>query len=91
MQKFNKMSLCAVVAIALGMGTTVLGAEAMKCGAGKCGHSTKEMNREGKCGDGKKAMNRDGKCGDGKKEMNRDGKCGDGKKKMNRDGKCGTK
>ena len=91
MKKFNKVSLCAVVAITLGMGTTVLSAEAMKCGAGKCGHSTKEMNREGKCGDAKKEMNREGKCGDAKKEMKQDGKCGKAKKEMKQDTKCGAK
>jgi uncharacterized low-complexity protein len=65
----------------LGLGSSTLSAEGMKCGSGKCG-GEKAM-KQGKCGDGK-AM-KQGKCGDGK--AMKPGKCGDGK--AMKPGKCG--
>lgn len=76
MKKLNFLSLVAASAMVLSIGATTLSAERMKCGAGKCGDTKKEMKRDGKCGDSKKEMKRDGKCGNSKKEMKREGKCG---------------
>ncbi|MCK9473435.1 hypothetical protein [Sulfurimonas sp.] len=89
MRKLNFLSLVAAAAMVLSVGATTVSAEGMKCGAGKCGNSKKEMKRDNKCGDSKKEMQRDNKCGDSKKEMQRDSKCGDSKKEMKRDGKRG--
>lgn len=88
MKKLNLAALLLGAGLFVAMGTTSLSAEAMKCGAGKCGKSVEKP--AGKCGDAKKAS----KCGDAKnpakcgKDM-KSSKCGD-EKKATKKGKCGA-
>jgi len=70
-------------ALFLGLGSTTLSAEGMKCGAGKCGGAKKEAPKS-KCGGAdKKAAKAKcgaGKCGGAKKEAPKKAmKCGAGK------------
>ena len=65
-------------ALFLGIGSTTLSAEGMKCGAGKCGGAKKEAAKA-KCGGADKKAAK-AKCGDAKKEAPKKAmKCGAGK------------
>ena len=60
-----------------GMGATVLNAEAMKCGAGKCGKSMKAS--AAKCGKDKKADTTKSDAKKAEKKAKKAMKCGAGK------------
>ena len=71
----------------LGLGSSTLSAEGMKCGSGKCGGEKKAPTKaskcgSAKCGDEKKAPTKASKCGSGK--------CGDEKKAPKESMKCGA-
>ena len=83
MKKLNLTALLLGASLFMVMGTTTLSAEAMKCGAGKCGASMKAP--AAKCGADKKDA---AKCGGEKKAT---AKCGGDKKALPmKPGKCGT-
>ncbi|MDA3909048.1 MAG: hypothetical protein PF437_08155 [Sulfurimonas sp.] len=83
MKKFNLATLLLGAMLFLGLGaTTASAAEAMKCGAGKCGSSMKKDTA--KCGGEKKAA---AKCGAEKKDA---AKCGGEKKDEKKAMKCGS-
>lgn len=91
MKKFNLLALLVGATLFTGIGATSLSAEAMKCGAGKCGSS---MNQSAsKCGAEKKSLVDAGKtCNscDDKKVPATAAKCGGEKKAPATAMKCGT-
>ena len=67
MKALKLTALLLGAALFTGIGATILSAEDMKCGAGKCGSSMKAPMKGTKCGDGKMAPKKPtGKCGVGK-------------------------